>query len=284
MNYSNITSVKDVLTLASLDFQARFEGLTTDSGLKMNEKAIVGNGEIFGIAGKNYNIIQNDLFFPDILQVPLESENFKIKKAFQNKSKSVIELEYLNPNAQMIVGETFSHSLYIWNDFSGKNASGAQFRTLRLVCTNGMKSNRIESEFSIRHLSTFQERIETGKEIIFNSQEYINTLAKDIEKMKLSKVTGNDVLTYVKNMLNIKVDIDLKDISTRSKNNLENVLNIYETKPDIEKGTVWGLYNSYTDYFSHSKSFKEDQTDSVLFGAGSNELEKSYSLALQLTN
>ena len=115
-------------------------------------------------------------------------------------------------------------------------------------------------------------------------------MRNDVEKMKLAKITENEFLTYVKNLLNIDLNSnvnDVKQVSTRSKNNLNEIETIYHNVNNIERGTIYGAYNAYTDYFSHKKTFKgseEDKTESILFGAGSMELEKSYNLALAMSN
>jgi len=286
MNFKHINSVDDALIMGEIDFTAKFEQLKTDSGLVYENQAIVGTPNntltILGAAGKNYNIIQNSLFFNEILNEPLTTGKFQVKKCFQNRSKSVMELEYLNPEFKNIKGETFSHILYVWNDFSGRGASGAQFRTIRLVCTNGMKSSQLESEFSIKHFSTFEERIATGKKIILNSQKYVDILIRDIETFQITKISQNNVEKLFQKALNIK---NMNAVTTTALNKFDTLLDIYNNISDIEKNTVWGAYNSLTNYFSHHKSFRgEDSTDSILFGTASNELENYYKIALEYCN
>ena len=86
MNFKHINSVDDALIMGEIDFTAKFEQLKTDSGLAYENQAIVGTPNntltILGAAGKNYNIIQNSLFFNEILNEPLRSGKFQIKKCF----------------------------------------------------------------------------------------------------------------------------------------------------------------------------------------------------------
>ena len=75
-----------------------------------------------------------------------------------------------------------------------------------------------------------------------------------------------------------------EDVSTRTKNTRDSVLNIYETGMGLEKfrGTAWGAFNAVTEYADHWKTFKggesEARASSIWFGSSAALKQKAYDL------
>jgi phage/plasmid-like protein (TIGR03299 family) len=145
----------------------------------------------------------------------------------------------------------------------------------RVVCQNtlmlALAENR--STFTIRHTTNYRDRIEQAKMLIQNFNSTVNTID---EKMAFlaGRVIEKD------NMINILDELFPADAegnrSTRSRNNIERILNLYQSNdgdaiPQI-RGTAYNLLNACTEYTDHFRSVKGNtaisRAESAMFGSG----------------
>jgi len=145
----------------------------------------------------------------------------------------------------------------------------------RVVCQNtlmlALAENR--STFTIRHTTNYRDRIEQAKMLI---QNFKNTVTTVDEKMEF--LAGRVI--EKENMINILDELFPADAegnrSTRSKNNIEKILNLYQSNdgnaiPEI-RGTAYNLLNACVEYTDHLRSVKgnnaRNRSESAMFGSG----------------
>jgi len=283
-NFSNINNSQDILNISGLDFTVDKYPVISNN-IQSNEYfgLISTNNDFFGIAKKNYTVIQNNEFFSFIDL--LLNNNFKVKNAYQFKSKSIIKIEQIEKFKVQSIGDLFETSLFIQNDFSGKDAGSYQIFNVRLACTNGMKRSNKESEFSIKHFSNYEEKLKLVQNMILNIETYQTGLNESINIMNESYISDQKFNEYINNILKIK---DEKDISTRTEGIKRTIVELYNNKPDLKilNKSYYRAYNAVSDYFSNHMNYKNSSENelvketSLVFG---NNLSNAFELALELS-
>jgi len=283
-NFSDITSYQDILTISGLDFKVnKYPVIANNIESKEYFGLVSDKNDFFGIAKKNYTIIQNDEFF-SFIDLLLQND-FVVKNAYQYKSKSIIKIQDKNELKVEKIGDLFNTFIYIKNDFSGKDSGSYQIYNVRLACTNGMKRNYKESEFVIKHFSTYKSKLELVSEMLQNLDAYKRNLTHSIEIMNESYISDTKFNEYINNIL--KIDTN-KDVSTRIQNVKNNIIDIYNNKEDLQglNKSYYRAFNAVSDYFSNHMNFKNSNNNeliketSLVFG---NNIDKSFELALELS-
>ena len=283
-NFSNITNYNDILSISGLDFTVNKYPVNANN-IQSNEYfgLVSDKQDFFGIAKKNYTVIQNSEFF-SFIDLLLQN-NFTVKNAYQFKSKSIIKIEDNNKLKIEKVGDLFSTSIFIKNDFSGKDAGSYQIYNIRLACTNGMKRKEKESEFTIKHFSNYNDKLMLVSSMIQNLDSYKKNLEMSIQIMNDSYISDQKFNEYINSIL--KID-ESKEVSTRAQNIKNDIVSLYNNKPDLKQlnKSYYRAFNAVSDYFSNHMNYKNSQNNelvketSLVFG---NNIDKSFELALSLS-
>jgi hypothetical protein len=292
-NFSGITNIQDALTIASLDFTVNKTDLISNGITHETLSGLTSNSGLFlGIAGRNYNIIQNSEYF-DFVNPLLKSNEVKIKDFYRFDSKVMLKLEttkktIINP----AINDVLQNYIYLVNDFSGKNANIGKFFTVRVACTNGMTRSNKEAEFKIKHFSSYPDKLKQAEIMLLESEIYNEVFQKQIETMMQRNTKKDELIDYINKVIGIDLTKANDEISTQLINTRKHVSQLYNSKPDIQpyKNTLFGGYLALTDYYSNHKTVKNSTNDytvkdnSLVFDTLNNKLVLAYNEAMNILN
>lgn len=234
-------------------------------------------GRFLGNVGPDYTPIQHTegFKFLDVLVGEVNGAHFETAGSLGN-GETIWGL--INLNAKIGVKNTedvVNNYLMFKTGHIGNYTFSFQGCSTRVVCENtlNMALREGRSEFRIRHTPNFNERLQQAHDIIAGFKEWNESVDDKINYLA-SHVIDRD------NMINILDELFPADQegnrSTRSKNNIEKILNLYESNdgnaiPQI-RGTAYNLLNAVTQYVDHERSVKgnnpRSRGESAMFGSG----------------
>lgn len=299
----------EALKFAGLDYEVIKEDLYTTSfnseGQAMDFSKRVkthfatirkDTGDILGIVGKDYQIVQNIeafSFFDAI--VGGDGIQYETAGALGNGERIFITAKL--PNYIKVGKEDLIEQyLFMTTSHDGYGSITSAFTPIRVVCQNTLNAalRNHSNCIKIRHTTGAKERLEQAHKLM----AITNTLSAQLETIfnRWSKVQISD--PEVKKLIqqamcpNKEVYSNLqagKDnaLSTAFKNVCDNAF-IYamsnETQTmDTTKGTLFGAYNAVTGYFQNVRNYKNDETKlkSLLYGGiAQQRTQKAFDLCL----
>jgi phage/plasmid-like protein (TIGR03299 family) len=270
--------IQDILDNPRLNFnvekkQLEHSGIPVDAwGIFRND-----NNVFLGTVGAGYECIQHTegLQFLDLLIGEVNGAHFETAGSL-GKGETIWGLIDLGIKSGIrnTKDESENYLLFRTGHIGNFTFSFSGTRT-RVVCQNtlvmALAENR--STFTIRHTTNYRDRLEQAKHLISNFRESVMSVDE-----KMSFLAGRVI--EKENMINILDELFPADAegnrSTRSKNNIERILNLYESNdsnaiPEI-RGTAYNLLNACTEYTDHFRSVKGNtaisRAESAMFGSG----------------
>lgn len=284
----------EALRFAGLDYEVIKEDLYTTSlnadGQAMDFSKRVkthfatirkDTGDILGIVGKDYQIVQNiEAFgFFDAI-VGGDGIQYETAGALGNGERIFITAKL--PNYIKVGKEDLIEQyLFLTTSHDGYGSITAAFTPVRVVCQNTLNAalRNHSNCIKIRHTTGAKERLEQAHklmgisntlsaqlEIIFNRWSKVQISDPEVKKLIQQAMCPNK---EVYNNLQAGKDDDL---STAFKNICDNAFTYAmsnETQTmDTTKGTLFGAYNAVTGYFQNVRNYKNDEAKlkSLLYG------------------
>jgi phage/plasmid-like protein (TIGR03299 family) len=284
----------EALKFAGLDYEVIKEDLYTTSfnseGQAMDFSKRVkthfatirkDTGDILGIVGKDYQIVQNvEAFgFFDAI-VGGDGIQYETAGALGNGERIFITAKL--PNYIKVGKEDLIEQyLFLTTSHDGYGSITAAFTPIRVVCQNTLNS-ALKSHsncIKIRHTTGAKERLEQAHKLM----GITNTLSAQLEtifnRWSKVKISDPEVKKLIQQAMcpNKEVYSNLvagKDdaLSTAFKNICDNAFayamsNETQTM-DTTRGTLFGAYNAVTGYFQNVRNYKNDEAKlkSLLYG------------------
>lgn len=299
----------EALKFAGLDYEVRKEDLYTTSfnadgqatdftkRVKTHYATIRRDtGDILGVVGKDYQIVQNVeafRFFDAI--VGGDGIQYETAGALGNGERIFITAklpDYIRVGKKDLIEQY----LFLTTSHDGYGSITAAFTPIRVVCQNTLNAalKNQSNCIKIRHTTGAKERLEQAHKLM----GITNTLSAQLETIfnRWSKVQISD--PEVKKLIqqamcpNKEVYSNLqagKDdtLSTAFKNICDNAFTYAmsnETQTmDTTRGTLFGAYNAVTGYFQNVRNYKNDEAKlkSLLYGGiAQQRTQKAFDLCM----
>lgn len=253
-------------------------------------------GDILGVVGKDYQIVQNVeafSFFDSI--VGGDGIQYETAGALGNGERIFITAklpDYIKVGKEDLIEQY----LFLTTSHDGYGSITAAFTPIRVVCRNTLNAalKNYSNCIKIRHTTGAKERLEQAHKLM----GITNTLSAQLETIfnRWSKVQISD--PEVKKLIqqamcpNKEVYSNLqagKDdaLSTAFKNICDNAFTYAmsnETQTmDTTRGTLFGAYNAVTGYFQNVRNYKNDEAKlkSLLYGGiAQQRTQKAFDLCI----
>lgn len=291
-----ITDAPDLPTgikLAGADWEVGLEELIIKSdSRKVPNRAVVrmDNKEILGVVGPRYVPLQNvDAF--KWFQPYLDSGEVELHTAgvLDEGRKVWVLAKIKRDNEEVVKGDEIAKFIMLSNSHDGTTAIRSGFTPIRIVCANTLAlahSDKASKLLRVRHTQSSKINLDNIRSTIDLANEEFKATAEQYRKLAAKGINQKDVGRFVRKMLDIKEDASLVDISTKTKNIIEDIVSRLETGygaslPGV-KGTAWGLYNAYNEYLNYSRGRNNsNRMDSLWFGSSGGDNATALDFLLQ---
>jgi phage/plasmid-like protein (TIGR03299 family) len=241
------------------------------------------NNAVFGVVGKDYQIVQNaDAFaFFDAIVGGGEGIMYETAGALGNGERIFITAKlpgYIRVGNGDDVTEKY---IFLTTSHDGSGSITAAFTPVRIVCQNTLNAalRSASNVVRIRHTAGAKERLEQAHKVMGVADKLSVQLEGIFNNWAEVKIQDNDVKKLIQFALcPNKETFDLlkkgaaDELSAVYKNACEAAFE-YAMADDTQlmpttKGTLFGAYNAVTGYYQNVRSFKtgEDKVKSILLG------------------
>lgn len=271
--------VQDALDLAVLRWKALKTPMLVEipgvKGLVNTGKFATYRDDTGAILGTNlspsYTVVQNeDAFeFGDAL---LEA-GATIESAGSLFGGRAVFVSFEVPDHIQVAGDPSEYRLFllISNGHDGDHRFRVTITIERALCRNTVRiaeRDRAISQWSIRHTSGVDGRVQAAREALGISFKYAEAFAETASALVQKSLVDRQVDKILSDLFPmteaqiVKVE---KDASAIDKTTFGQVREVYRTSPSIDpiRGTAYGVLNAVTEYLDHVKKYGD-----VALGSG----------------
>lgn len=171
----------------------------------------------------------------------------------------------------------------LYNSHDGSSHIRVKMTPIRVVCNNTLTAalSGTESEVRIKHTQSAQDKLLEAHQILGLTNQLYAQLDFIFNRMALRKVTGSQLMEYVKTLI---PDNPQAENNTRTENMRNHIISLHDEVKDasMHKGNLFGAYNAVTEFVDHYGTQKDasKQLRSIWFGGSGEQLKrKAYQLA-----
>ena len=164
------------------------------------------------------------------------------------------------PQDYIITGERISPYLVFSNTHDGSGAIKVALTPIRVVCNNtlNLALSSAKRSWSMIHTGDIQGKLEEAKDTLFKAEAYMDELGKEIEDLRMKRMSDQQVLDYIEILLPLD-----ENMTTQQKKNIirlqEDMKMRYFDAPDL-KGVGKNAYrfiNAVSDFATHAAPLRK---------------------------
>lgn len=252
---------KDALVLAGLDWKVLQEPIYTESndlitGYKANVRST--DGKVLGVVTDRYRVVNNDEAFAFTDELLGEGVRYETAGSLQNGRK-VWMLAKL-PHEYIITGERISPYLVFSNTHDGSGAIKVALTPVRVVCNNtlNLALSTTKRCWSTIHTGEIKGKMQEAKDTLFMAEKYMDELGKEIESLRMKKLTEKQVLDYIDILLPVEKDATLQQ--RRNIKRLQDDMKMrYFDAPDLKDlgNNAYRFVNAISDFATHAEPLRK---------------------------
>ena len=237
---------------------------------------------ILGVVGPRWTPLQNADAFK-VFEPLVESGDMSWHTAGSLRDgQRVWVLCQLNlDNSEIVPGDEIRKFALLSNGHDGKLAVHFGFTPIRVVCANTealARECKASKLIRVRHHRFVKENVEKLRDIMNLANQEFEATSDQYRFLASRAINKDDLHKYVKIVMLGAKDAakDEEDLSTRSKNIVSRVEELFETGKGADmvgvRGTWWGAYNAVSEYLNYEKGRNEqNRMDSLWFGQNGNQ-------------
>jgi phage/plasmid-like protein (TIGR03299 family) len=281
-------NAEEALTMAQLNFTVEKVDLQTIDNVKLDRAFatrrtdVSGTDAILGIVGKNYRIIQNHEMLNILDPLVSRKELIYHTAGAIGRGERVWLLAKLPDQIKLNGNDIIDKYLLIFNCHDGSSSLIVKTCFTRVVCNNtlqvalGEKLERV----TIRHTTNAEEKLGWATTIMGLANKQFEDTEITMDKMSLKKITDEQLLAYIDNVMKFPSnDLDKTIGQIRKKTELAELYYVGKGC-ELSKGTVWGALNMVTEYADH----RENINEKAFFGSYNALKNRAWYLANLLLN
>lgn len=238
-------------------------------------------GEVLGIVGKDYEIIQNRdafSFFDSI--VGGDGIQYETAGAL-GKGERIFITAKLPGYIKVGREDLIEQYLFLTTSHDGFGSITAAFTPVRIVCNNTLNAalRNFSNSIKIRHTANAKDRLEQAHKVMGISNQLSVQLEHLFNQWSKVKITDPQLQQLIRLALvpNKEVLDDIQncrwdELSTNFNNICNSVFEYAQTSPtqqtETTKGNLFGAYNAVTGYFQNVRHYKDGEAKlkSLLYG------------------
>ncbi len=276
-------TAREAIETAGLDYTVVKKPLELNSGLKHDAYAVIRTDTeaVLGIVGKNYEPVQNRdafTFFDSLID---EQEAVYETAGMLGEGETVWILAKVPGFIKVNRNDIVNKYILLTNSHDGTSQVRAKLTPIRVVCNNTLTSAlRGAGEIQIHHTSNTARHLEQAITLLGMSDSLFEHLGNVFDAMAMKTITEEQLQEYVHALI---PDSDESKETIRTAEIRNDVLRLHHSGlgAHLARGTLWGAFNSVTEYTDH-RMLTEDSTTrlkSIWFGRGEQLKLKAFQLA-----
>ena len=252
---------KEALEVAGLNWKVVQEPVYTEAnelieGYKANVRD--SDRKVFGVVTNRYKVIQNEEAFSFTDSLLGEGVRYETAGSLQGGKK--VWLLARMPQDYIITGERISPYLVFSNTHDGSGAIKVALTPIRVVCNNtlNLALSSAKRSWSMIHTGDIQGKLEEAKDTLFKAEAYMDELGKEIEDLRMKRMSDQQVLDYIEILLPLD-----ENMTAQQKKNIirlqEDMKMRYFDAPDL-KGVGKNAYrfvNAVSDFATHAAPLRK---------------------------
>ena len=205
-----------------------------------------------------YKVIQNEEAFSFTDSLLGEGVRYETAGSLQGGKK--VWLLARMPQDYIITGERISPYLVFSNTHDGSGAIKVALTPIRVVCNNtlNLALSTAKRSWSMIHTGDIQGKLEEAKDTLFKAEFYMDELGKEIEDLRMKRMSDQQVLDYIEILLPLD-----ENMTAQQKKNIirlqEDMKMRYFDAPDL-KGVGKNAYrfiNAVSDFATHASPLRK---------------------------
>lgn len=255
VDVTGTTSAEEALAVASCDWDVVSNPIydafgNVISGYAANTRS--SDGEVLGIVGSRYQIVQNKEAFDFTNSLVQEGVQFEKAGVF-HRGRAVWLLAKLPET--MILGDVFSPYVVFINSHDGTGAIKVAMIPMRIACSNALNFalSHATRQWSTRHMGNIAAKLEEARHTLGLANNYMIGLNNEAERLVNIPFNTNQFEAVFDRVFPI-------DQTKDSERKIRNIVDMKEgmfkalQAPDLANfnGTAWAALNAVTDYVDHA--------------------------------
>lgn len=303
-------TVEQALKAGNLDWEVeKLPIMTADTSMTLIPNTFVTgrrgpeqdeNGELKfipfeGAVKGRYTIVQNvDAF--DFFNEAIEKGVASIETvgALGNGEK-VWAIARVPKTIELAPSDPIEPYILLANSHDGSGAVMATMTTIRVVCQNTLTAalNKAKNVVKIRHTKNAASKMKQAHKLLATSEEYWDKVKAAFKSLMMRDMTQLETIEFIETLFPSKKKVVetpkgprvLESVSTRTKNNRDKVMGLFEGRAkgaDKAGRTHWGMYNAYTEWLGHHRSVRKttNMWEAETFGSGRILRQKAFDTLL----
>lgn len=235
-----------------------------------------------GVVGERYTVVQNYEAF-DFFNTAINSKAACIETiGVINNGQIVFAMAKLPKTFEPVKGDPIEAYILLTTSHDGSGSIMATFTPYRMVCSNMLNGmiRGSKNVVKIRHTKSAKVRLDQAHKVLNASDKYWSNLADAYRQLAMQNMTRLDVIQFIEDLFPgtkkeiVKGGVKIQEItvSTRTTNNRQSVLELYEGDAKgshLAPGTKWQAYNAISEYLDHERSIRANTNrwESSVFGS-----------------
>ncbi len=264
--------------------------VTADTQAQVAHRGVrrTNDGRILGVVGPRYAVLQNRDAFK-WFQPFLDAREAALHTAGSLRAGSRIwVLAKLNRDPLIVApGDEVEKFVLLSHGHDGSLAVRVGFTPVRVVCANTLAlahGSDASKLIRLKHTKDVLTNLANVREIVDAANAEFVATAEQYRLLARREINQNDLQRYVRRVLKIE---DNEEISTRTQNVIERIIDLFETGrgnnlPSI-RGTYWASYNAVSEYLGYERGrSQQSRLDSLWFGDSANLNRHALEIALAM--
>lgn len=252
---------RDALELAGLNWKVIQEPVYTQSeklikGYKANVRD--SDRKVLGVVTERYKVIQNEEAFSFTDSLLGEGVRYETAGALRGGRK--VWLLARLPQEYIITGERISPYLVFSNTHDGSGAIKAALTPIRVVCNNtlNLALHTAKRSWSMIHTGDVKGKLEDAKNTLLRAENYMDSLGKEFEALRMKKLTDREVLDYIEVLL--PLDENFTPLQKKNIARLREDMKMrYFDAPDLQEvgKNAYRFVNAVSDFATHTEPLRK---------------------------
>lgn len=251
---------KDALHFAGLDWKVEQEPIYTEEGIQIaGYQANIRDTDrkVLGVVTDRYKVVQNTEAFSFTDTLLGEGVRYETAGSLQGGRK--VWLLAKLPQEYIIAGDRISPYLVFSNTHDGSGAVRVAITPIRVVCSNtlNLALQTAKRSFSMIHTGDIREKMKEARDTLLLADRYMDHLGKEIEKLRMQKLTDTQAEEYIKLLLPSE-EIESVQQLRNIKRLREDMRRRYFDAPDLQDvgKNAYRLINAVSDFATHAEPLR----------------------------